>query len=264
MSGWEKKKILITAKAYPEKSKKYGPCVCTMGVTEEGEWIRIYPIPFELFRGQNSIKKFDWIEVECQNYSKKEILHRKESHKIRPSTLKVIDSSLNKGPPVDWEGRNEIVMPKVESSIERLRKAFKEDRTSLGMIKPKELFDFYMSEELNSDEKTLAKAKECYQETLYGEKRSDLEILKHVFRYKFSCHGDSCNNHDITCEDWELFQSYRKWRWIYKDKKELWEKIRQRYFDYMVTERDLYFFMGTYFLQPSWLIVGLYYPPKNI
>lgn len=33
---WEKKRVLVTVKAYPEKSKKYGEVVCTIGLTEEG------------------------------------------------------------------------------------------------------------------------------------------------------------------------------------------------------------------------------------
>lgn len=259
---WEKKRILITVKAYPEPSSKYKACVCTAGITEGGEWIRLYPIPFELFRGGESLKKYDWIDVECENRSKNEKLQRKESYKIRPSTLKVVDSSLNKRP-TNWEARNEIVLPLLEDSIENLRAAYSEDKTSLGLIKPKDILDFYMSEELNDDEKTLAKAKECYQETLFKEKRTDLEVLPHVFRYKFSCHGESCNGHDISCEDWELFQSYRSWRWRYPKKEVLWEKLKQRYFTDMLTKKDLYFYMGTYSLQPSWLIIGLYYPPKK-
>ncbi|MEE8167733.1 MAG: hypothetical protein V3T58_02530 [Candidatus Hydrothermarchaeales archaeon] len=260
---WEKKKVLVTVKAYPEPSTKYKACVCTSGITEDGEWIRLYPIPFEIFRSKKTFRKYDWIEVECRNNSKSEKLRRKESHKIRPNTLKIVDTSLNERP-TDWKSRNEIVLPMLEKSVERLRESYSEDKTSLGLIKPKDLFNFYMSEELNEDDKTLAKAKECYQETLFGEKRSDLEILPHVFRYRFSCQGESCKNHDITCEDWELFQSYRSWRWTYPRKEVLWEKLKQRYFDEMITKKDLYFYMGTYFLQPSWLIIGLYYPPKVI
>ena len=259
--GWEKKKILVTVKAYPEPSKKYGASICTAGITEDGEWIRLYPIPFDFFRGSGNFRKYDWIEVECRNCSKEEKLQRKESHKIRYKTLKVVDSSLNKRP-TDWEARNEIVLPMLEESLERLWEAYKEDRTSLGLIKPKELFEFYMSEELNDDEKSLAKAKESYQETLFGEKRTDLEVIPHVFRYRFSCHGESCKDHDITCEDWELFQSYRSWRTKYPEKEVLWEKLKQRYFDEMISKKDLYFYMGTHSLHPSWLIIGLYYPPK--
>lgn len=261
--GWEKKKVLVTVKAYPEQSSKYGASVCTSGVTEDGEWIRLYPIPFEIFRGKQSFKKYDWIEVECRDNSKHEKLLRKESHKIRPSTLKVVDSALTKRP-TDWKSRNEIVLPLLEKSVERLRESYDEDKTSLGLIKPKELSKFYMSDELNEEETIFAQTREKYQMTLLGEKRTDLEVLSHVFRYQFTCHGESCNNHDISCEDWELFQSYRSWKRIYHTKEELWEKIKQRYFDEMKTKKDLYFYMGTYSLQPSWLIIGLYYPPKPV
>ena len=34
---WEKKRVPVTVKAYPERSRKYGPVVCIMGLTEEGE-----------------------------------------------------------------------------------------------------------------------------------------------------------------------------------------------------------------------------------
>ena len=59
---WEKKRVLITAKAAPETSTKYGECICTAGVTDDGEFIRLYPIPLDIFRRGNGFKKFDWIE----------------------------------------------------------------------------------------------------------------------------------------------------------------------------------------------------------
>jgi len=40
-------KIPITVKAYPAISKEYNETVCTAGITEEGKWIRIYPIPLD-------------------------------------------------------------------------------------------------------------------------------------------------------------------------------------------------------------------------
>lgn len=72
---WEKKKILVTVKAYPEKSKTHGNTVCTIGLTEEGEWIRLYPIPYETYIFKE-INKYDWIEVECAKAGEK--LSRKD------------------------------------------------------------------------------------------------------------------------------------------------------------------------------------------
>jgi hypothetical protein len=43
-------------------------------------------------------------------------------------------------------------------------------------------------------------------------------------------------------------------------KKILWEKIRERYFDWM-NNRDLHFLLGTHSIYPVWMIIGLYYPP---
>ncbi len=55
---YEKKTVFLTVKAYPERSRKYGACVCTAGITESGEMIRLYPIPFETFRGGKNIPKY--------------------------------------------------------------------------------------------------------------------------------------------------------------------------------------------------------------
>ena len=74
---WEKKKVTVVTKAYPEPSSKYGQVACTAGITEEGEWIRLYPIDLTHFIGANKISKFDIIEVEVKPDHDK--LSRKEA-----------------------------------------------------------------------------------------------------------------------------------------------------------------------------------------
>ncbi len=44
--GKQKLKVLITVKTYPIPSAKYDELVCTAGVTETGDFIRLYPINF--------------------------------------------------------------------------------------------------------------------------------------------------------------------------------------------------------------------------
>jgi hypothetical protein len=55
---WEKKRVLVTVTAYPEKSKKYGQVVCTIGLTEEGDWIsklkRLSIRLYGLLQGENT------------------------------------------------------------------------------------------------------------------------------------------------------------------------------------------------------------------
>ena len=142
---WEKKRILVTVKAYPERSKTYGTSVCTAGITDEGEWIRLYPISMLPFIGKQKISKYFWIEAECKKNTK-EKLKRKESYKVRQDSIRIVDTSLSK-PKVDWDGRKGLILPHVDPSLEHLAERFKEDKVSLGLIKPKELMKFYTTEE---------------------------------------------------------------------------------------------------------------------
>ena len=253
---WEKKKILVTVKAYPERSKTYGTSVCTAGITDKGEWIRLYPISMLSFIGSNKISKYFWIEAECKKNTK-EKLKRKESYKVREGSIRIVDTSLSK-PRVDWEGRCEILLPHVDPSLEDLADRFKEDKTSLGLIKPKELIKFYTTEEPELMESTNA-----FIQALTGEKIPVVNQIPHIFKYKYRCDGcESGHEHNMQCEDWELLESYRRWSKRYKSKDELWEKIYYKFYTKMINEKDLYFFVGTESLYGRWLIIGVFYPPN--
>ncbi|MDA0267977.1 MAG: hypothetical protein O2890_14060, partial [Cyanobacteria bacterium] len=39
-----KTKVLITVMTYPHPSRGYQELVCTAGITENHEWVRLYPI----------------------------------------------------------------------------------------------------------------------------------------------------------------------------------------------------------------------------
>jgi hypothetical protein len=56
--------------------------------------------------------------------------------------------------------------------------------------------------------------------------------------------------------------SYRAWRRQYGDE---WEaKFRHRFEMEMIEKNDTHFFVGTIHQHPSsWIIVGLFYPPKS-
>lgn len=65
----------------------------------------------------------------------------------------------------------------------------------------------------------------------------------------------------MICTDWEMGQAYRAWRKQYGDQ---WEgKFRQRFEKEMIEKNDTHFFVGTIHQHPgSWIIVGLFYPPR--
>tara|TARA_Y100000815_G_scaffold104750_1_gene93764 strand:+ start:111 stop:284 length:174 start_codon:yes stop_codon:yes gene_type:complete len=50
------KRILITGKTYPNPARKGVEVSCVGGVTEEGNWIRLFPIPFRLLADDKQFK----------------------------------------------------------------------------------------------------------------------------------------------------------------------------------------------------------------
>jgi len=264
---WVRKEVLVTVKAAPETSKKHGDRVCTAGITREGEWIRLYPIPLRLFQTGKGFKKFDWIEVECKRVTDEEKLGRKESYKMREGTLRVIDSSLRGNGKVDWTRRNKYIYPLRARCIEDLQSEFDRDRTSLGLVRVGDLLDLYKSGNPTEAERESQRVFQVTFDSMNDGVTSlrpswVLQQIPHIFRYKFKCDVPTCRAHDMTCEDWELFEAYRKWSEKYVTEEETWSKIRQRFFDYF-KKRDLHFFLGTHSMFPSWMIIGTYYPPKS-
>lgn len=251
--AWETKKILLTVKAHPVQSKKYRSTVCIAGITEDNHWIRLYPVPFRMFfRSGSRFKKYVWIEAEVRKSRRDS---RRESYKIRPSTVRLVDESLNK-PEIDWEARNEAILSMKTQSIESLDVLKQEENASLGLIRPKIVLDFS-----KSDRPHIRDSDSTVQTDLEGRAIPIAEPMDVYFRYHFRCDDRRCNTtHCIMCEDWELYEAWRTWR--YPSEEEKFVKIRNKFFRWMVEERNLYFFVGTHAIYRTWLIIGVYYPPK--
>lgn len=253
-----KKKVLVLVKAEPAPSSRYGACVCTAGITDEGEFIRLYPVPYYTFcDDKKKFRKYDWIEVECQK-SKKD--NRRESYKIDPDSIKVlghIDTRNN------WCERNKLVLPKLSKNINEI----KESGASIGLIKPSKVLDFKYEYLQDSSELTGKDFKETLQ-TVFDTEKGVTKKIPHIekmdkhYTYTFECEGEN-TTHNIMCEDWELYQSSRKWIDTYGTESQVWNKIHDKFFTKFTTENDLYFFMGTHWKYKTWIIIGIYYPPKK-
>lgn len=59
-------KILITVMTYPHPSRGYQELVCTAGINEQGEWIRLYPIDYRYRPRDKQFRKYQWINVEVE------------------------------------------------------------------------------------------------------------------------------------------------------------------------------------------------------
>ena len=139
----EKKKILITVKTYPVPSKKYDETVCTAGITENGEWIRLYPIEFRKLEHSKQYKKYDLVEVMVEKRTED---FRKES--FRPiGTCKIIGHIGTKN---GWAERKALVLNKVrvyKNISELISDSKSPSFVSLAVFKPTEILDFKCEEQ---------------------------------------------------------------------------------------------------------------------
>lgn len=247
-------------KTYPSKSKKHGDIVCTAGILEDtDEWIRIYPIDWLKFIRQD-LKKFVRIKADIKKETS-DYLQRKESHKIKQSTIKIIDDSLTRTQVKGvWDKRKRIMFNYLNDSIKDLNEKFKSDRTSLGMISPRvSNLNFYT---IKPFEEIEINVEDSTQYTITGEKLKKIDKIEKVFKYKFKCNNSYCNGHNMICEDWELFQAFRNFKSRYTIKNA--EKhLKYKFLDWMIDKRDLYFILGTHWRYPKFMIIGLFYPPKS-
>ena len=56
-------RILVLCKTYPSPSAKYSETSCVAGITEPGNLIRLYPVPFRLVNDVQQFKKWQWISA---------------------------------------------------------------------------------------------------------------------------------------------------------------------------------------------------------
>jgi hypothetical protein len=252
----ERKKALIVVRTYPTPAKSGVEVSCTAAITDQGEWLRLFPVPWRLLEKDQRFRKYQWVEVTVTKAKDP----RPESYKLKQDGIKILSEPL----PVknEWKARNEVIEPlKAHCLCCLIKQRDEHGHPTLGVFRPKTILRLVISPE--SPMWTDAQLAILRQGHLFASMpKKELEKIPFSFRYEFRCEDDSCIGHKIICTDWEMYESYRRWRNEYGDKWE--EKFRQRYETEMITKYDTHFYMGTVHQHPHvWIIVGLYYPPKT-
>lgn len=134
-------RVLITVKTYPIPSAKYDELVCTAGVSPTGDFIRLYPIRFHDLPFSQQYRKYQWIQVDAEKHTGRDT--RKESWRPRAETLKILGEKIDTSG--NWAERKKIALSNKAPSMEALYELQKKDNTSLGVIRPREIFDLEVS-----------------------------------------------------------------------------------------------------------------------
>jgi len=260
-----KKKILIIVKTYPSISKKYNELVCTAGITEEGNWIRIYPIPFRQLKDR--YKKYQWIETDVEKSTSDP---RPESYKVLdPSKIKLLNLVDTKN---NWRERKQILKKvKVYDDLKKIIELAHNNKHSLCVFKPKRICDFEIKEvDRNWNQEKIKELKSKNNQGDLFKITSDVFKIVNKLPYKFSYSFEDIKGVKSTLmiEDWEIGELY--WNCLKRNKNDeslTIKQIKEKYFDNFVANKDLYLFLGTtkthhrMKARNPFVIIGVFYPP---
>ena len=256
MPRLERKKALIVVRTYPIPAESGVEVSCTAAITDDGKWVRLYPVPYRFLDPDKRFRKYQWIELDAVKASDP----RPESYHPDIDSIKVIKEPLPTKN--EWQARKDIIFPLKAHCLCCLKKERDANRyPTLGFFQPKTIERLRITS--TEPQWTQVQLNLLRQGDLFQQQpQIELEKVPYIFYYKFRCEHDECSGHTLMCTDWEMGESWRRWS---KEYGKEWEaKFRQRYEQEMIEKFDTHFYVGTVHQHPNnWIIIGLFYPPKS-
>jgi hypothetical protein len=265
-------KVLITVTTYPLPSRSYDELVCTAGVLENGQWIRIYPVPLKFLKGlrkDGKIEtfKYNWIEIDLV---KRQDDFRPESH----SPLDYSFSNVNILGKIDtksnWQERKAYCLTNVYTNKAKLLADSKSPKNvSLATFKPSKILSFEIEEderEWKNEWKEIRKQGDLFD----SDKSPEIQIPKLPYKFSYKFLDDEGIPSTLMIEDWEIGALY--WNCLRAaegNETIALEKVREKYEGEFLKEKDIHLFLGT---TKEWhmrrannpfVIIGVFYPKQE-
>ena len=136
-----------------------------------------------------------------------------------------------------------------------------QDICSFGIIRPRKVLDLAIQPDTGSwNPRTLARLSQL---SLFGPQQKPLEKIPYKFRYEFYCEDPNCKGHKQSIIDWEVGQLFLNLRNKYQSEEIANQKIKDKLLkDICGDKYDTHFFVSTILQYGSWVVVGLFYPPR--
>ncbi len=230
---------------------------CTAAITDAGQFVRLFPVPYRFLSTDKRFRKYQWIEVDTTPAKD----GRVESLKIRGDSIQIVSDELSTHD--HWKARKDYVFPLRSPSLCYLkRQRNTHGHPTLGVFKPKSIKRLLIQASDSTwteSQLGILRQGDLFQDGPQGE----LEKVPFKFKYEFTCEDSECAGHALSCTDWEMGESWRRWSEKYGESE--WEnKFRLRYEREMIDKYDTHFYVGTVHQHPAeWIIVGLFYPTRS-
>lgn len=263
-------RVLVTVKAYPKPSSKYEELVCTAGLLNGRDWVRIYPVSYRFLTDDQQYPKYSWIRMDLERTRRD---FRPESYRPKQGLDEQIAVEETLATRDAWAARKSFVLREVFSSMSNIiTLAYGTQHKSLATLRPKEIVGFEIEE-------TDREWKESWQEHSLQASFADLPVsgpramrapvrkVPYNYFYRFLTDGDNSPRR-LKIEDWEIGALF--WNCLERtsgDEQAANEMVRKKYWETFVSEKDLLFFLGTTLeyhrrhVRNPFIIIGVFYPP---
>lgn len=243
------KKGLIVVRTYPSPATSGNEVSCTAAITEDGKWLRLFPVPYRFLSADQKFSKYQWIKCLV---TKARTDSRPESFRLQENSVQVLSKRLSTAN--YWQARKNIVLPlRKHCHCCIKRECAEKGYPTLGFFRPKMIKRLIIEADTpNWSEDQLRKLRQT--DLFKTNPKTELEKVPFNFKYEFNCDESHCKGHTMSCVDWEMGQSWRKWKRQYG---EGWkDKFRQKYETAMIEKNDTHFYVGTVHKYPgTWIIV---------
>jgi hypothetical protein len=219
--------------------------------------VRLYLIDYRYRPKDQQFHKYQWIEISLSNRGAGND-KRKESRKPDLDSIKTLGAPLPTDH--DWAARRTVIDKLPHHTLNEYKRLYDEQTVSLGVVRPKRILDLKV-EDADPEWKPEWQGV-LSQFRLFGEQPKPLTKIPYKFSYIFECE-DSQTPHTAMCEDWELGVLYLKEEARLGSKEKAAESVRKKFMDDLCAPtKDTQFFMGTVFPYNTWVVLGVFYPPK--
>lgn len=232
---YERRRVLIWGKTYPELSKRYRETVCTGGCLEDGRPVRLYPVPLRYINQTMNYKLYQWIRVPMKRSPGDS---RPESYKVDHDSIE-IEGHIDPGK--GWEQRRQIIFADRTwhfGCVDRLQEARENSGQSIGFIKVRSVESVKLVQRSDADriehEEKLSRLQSVLD--FFRTTQKNLEFLPFRVKIAWHCVDEDCGGHTASVLDWGLGELGRR------EGPEAARNKMEHLAD--VTKHDLHFFMG--------------------
>lgn len=219
--------------------------------------MRLYPIDYRYRPREQQFHKYQWIEVELSPRGAGND-NRKESRKPNLESIRLLGPQLSTAN--GWAERRQIIDALPHRTLNEYQQLHEADKTSLGIVRPTRILDMKIEE---TDRVWKPEWEVMFQQMrLFGDQQKPLAKIPYKFSYVFECE-DSTKPHNAMCEDWELGVLFLKEAKRLGSEEKAAESVKRKFLDEICgPDKDTRFFMGTIFPYNTWVVLGVFYPPK--